>query len=152
MRTLYRFMAAGVALMIFGAGVLAYFVRSFNVEQQVVYDGLGRALSAPPDWARLFTEQLAWAGPGWFAIDFVVFFGGMFLAYRLYELGQNAPSRAVERSDEQLLIKAGKVEMLSEVADLMSSESYAAMNAAERKHAVSSIRKKHGFQDTTDRR
>lgn len=58
-KTIYKVLAACVALSVFGAGVLAYFIRTIDVDRQIVYDGLGRALSEPPRWARIFIDQPA---------------------------------------------------------------------------------------------
>lgn len=152
MRTVYKWLAALVALVVFFAGVLAYFVRRVDVEQQIIYDGFGRALSSPPAWARLFTEQPAWAGLGWFAIDFVVFFGGLCVAFWFYGRGQKLPSRPAEQPSRSSPLQSGQLEMLSEITDLMGSEAYAAMSEADRKQAVTSIRRRHGFPDNFDTR
>jgi hypothetical protein len=69
------------------AGVLAYFVRSFHQPTGVWFDGLGRRLEEAPFIARfVFGAESQWAGWGYFALDFVVFWGGVALAYGLLTL------------------------------------------------------------------
>ena len=69
------------------AGVLAYFVRSFHQPTRVWFDGLGRRLEDAPFIARfVFGAESQWAGWGYFAFDFVVFWGGVALAYGLLTL------------------------------------------------------------------
>jgi len=69
------------------AGVLAYFVRSFHQPTGAWFDGLGRRLEEAPFIARfVFGAESQWAGWGYFALDFVVFGGGVALAYGLLTL------------------------------------------------------------------
>ncbi|MDB4282742.1 hypothetical protein OAK89_03025 [Akkermansiaceae bacterium] len=81
--------AAVIAISVFIAGIMAVFIRSVDIESKAVYDGLGRELSDPPIWAKLFiTSENSWAGLGWHALDLVWFFGGLALAFGLYGLGE----------------------------------------------------------------
>lgn len=84
-----RVAAAAIAISVFIAAIKAYFLRRFDIESKTVYDGLGRELSEPPIWAKLFiTSENSWAGIGWHALDIVWFFGGLALAVVLYGLGE----------------------------------------------------------------
>ena len=84
-----RIAAAAIAISVFIAAFMAYFIRSFEKETKTVYDGLGRQLTEPPTWAKIFiTSENSWAGLGWHALDFVWFFGGLALAFGLYGLGE----------------------------------------------------------------
>lgn len=71
---------------------LAGLERNVNVATGVVSDGLSRTLEAPPWWARLFlTDAYEWAGFGWMAVDAVVVFGGVYVAFTLYSWGADEP-------------------------------------------------------------
>ncbi|SRR5258706_11789076 len=71
-------------------GVLAYFVRSFHQATGVWSDGLGRLLEETPLVARfVFGTESQWAGWGYFALDFVVFWGGIAVAYGLLAVAGN---------------------------------------------------------------
>lgn len=73
------------AVAVFGLGVFAYFVRSYR--EGVWFDGLGRRLEDTPFIARfIFGTESQWAGWGFFALDFVVFWGGLAIAYGLATL------------------------------------------------------------------
>lgn len=86
MKFLAKALGAIIALTVVAVAFMAYFMRSVDIENQVVYDGLGRILSEPPIWAQIFiTSEHVWAGLGWHLIDIVWFFGGLFVAYKLYE-------------------------------------------------------------------
>ncbi len=68
-------------------GFLAYFVRSFNQPTRLWFDGLGRKLENTPFIARfIFGADSQWAGWGYFVLDFVVFWGGVAIAYGLVTL------------------------------------------------------------------
>ena len=83
-------LAAAIALTVVIVGFVAYFMGSIDIENEVVYDGLGRVLSEPPLWAQiLITPEPVWAGLVWHLIDIVWFFGGLFVAYRLYKWSEN---------------------------------------------------------------
>ena len=72
------------------AAFSAYFLRSVDLKNQIVYDGLGRVLSEPPMWVKfLITDEKVWAGLGWHVIDIFWFFGGLFLAFWLYSLAED---------------------------------------------------------------
>lgn len=86
MKTISKILAIVVALTVLVVAFLAYFIRSVDVDNGLVYDGLGRLLSQPPVWASIFlTSEHSWAGLGWHVLDIVWFFGGLFIAYKLYE-------------------------------------------------------------------
>jgi hypothetical protein len=68
-------------------GFLAYFVRSFNQPTRLWFDGLGRKLEDTPFIARfIFGADSQWAGWGYFALDFIVFWGGVAIAVGLLSL------------------------------------------------------------------
>lgn len=84
MKRMAKVLAAGIALTVVVAAFMAYFMRSIDIENRIVYDGLGRMLSEPPVWAQIFiTSEPAWAGVGWHLIDIGWFFGGLLAAYKL---------------------------------------------------------------------
>jgi len=57
-------------------GFLAYFVRSFDKTTGTWSDGLGRTLEAAPLVARfIFGTDSLWAGWGYFALEFLAFWG-----------------------------------------------------------------------------
>lgn len=88
MKTVYKALSVIVGLSVFVAAVLAHFLRSVDIENQIIYDGLGRVLTEPPAWAKMFfTSDYEWAGLGWLIADAVWFFGGFGLAIWLYSLG-----------------------------------------------------------------
>ncbi len=68
-------------------GFLAYFVRSFDRAAGVYFDGLGRQLELAPSIVRfVFRADTLWPGWGYFALDFVVFWGGVGIGYALVGL------------------------------------------------------------------
>ncbi len=77
-------LGAGVAI----AAFMAYFYRSVNRQTGIVTDGLGRALTEPPLWAKFFiTNDPIWAGFGWHLFDIIWFFGLGYLAFLLFDYG-----------------------------------------------------------------
>jgi hypothetical protein len=78
-------------------GFLAYFVRSFDKTTGTWSDGLGRKLEAAPLVARfIFGTDGLWAGWGYFALEFIAFWGGIGVAIALAKLAaklekQDAP-------------------------------------------------------------
>ena len=81
--------AAGIALGVFAAAFLGYFVFSFDPQTGLVSDGLGRSLEPTPLLAGfIFDADRQWAGWGWFAADFVWFWGGLAVAWKLYEFAE----------------------------------------------------------------
>jgi len=73
---------------IFIAGVFAYFIKSFDPVTRAWYDGLGRRLIETPWIAKFFLgHDDSWPGWQWFAVDFVVFWGGLAIAYKLVQFG-----------------------------------------------------------------
>ena len=69
----------------------AYFARQVVTSEdgllKKTLDGLGRELSNVPFPATLIVSDPQWAGFGWFIIDFIVFFGGLGLAFFIYGSG-----------------------------------------------------------------
>ena len=59
-------------------GFLAYFVYDTDAQTNIMYDGLGRELSASPFFIRwVFDADRLWAGWFWFIADVVVFWTGV---------------------------------------------------------------------------
>ena len=85
MKSIYKVLAGVITIAVLVTAFKAYFLRSVDLKNQIVYDGLNRVLSEPPMLAQIFiTEENVWAGIGWHLIDIVWFFGGLFLAFSLY--------------------------------------------------------------------
>lgn len=82
-------LAAVLGIGVFVIGFFAYFVRSYDPSTAQLYrDGLGRALELTPWFVRfIFGSDSLWAGWGWFAADFVWFWGGILIAFGLFSLG-----------------------------------------------------------------
>jgi hypothetical protein len=92
MRKLVGYAGLVIILIVFVAGFFAYFVRSFDAANRVWYDGLGRALSDTPAIVRFFFgKEREWTGWLWLLTDFVVFWGGIGIAYLLIQFGFGAP-------------------------------------------------------------
>ena len=90
MKLIAKVEALAMASAVVIAAIMAYFMRSIDMETGTVYDGLGRVLSEPPLWARLvLTSELVWAGTGWHILDTVCFFGGILAAIAIYNIGDN---------------------------------------------------------------
>ena len=90
MKKIYKILSGIITIAVLVAAFRAYFLRSVDLRNQIVYDGLGRVLSEPPLWARFFvTEEKAWAGIGWHLIDITWFFGGLCIAFWLYSLADD---------------------------------------------------------------
>ncbi|MFC1578415.1 hypothetical protein ACFL36_05325 [Thermodesulfobacteriota bacterium] len=68
-------------------GFMAYFVSSFDKTKGMMSDGLGRVLYESPFIVRfIFGEGRLWPGWGWFAIDMIVFWGGIAIGYWLIQV------------------------------------------------------------------
>ena len=67
-----------IFLSVFILGFFAYFSRS--QEGAIIYDGLGRELYLVPPLLRFIIPDSLWPGFGWYAVDFIVFFGGIAIA------------------------------------------------------------------------
>lgn len=77
------------------ASFMAFFVRSFDKNTHALTDGLGRILTEPPFWAKaIITDQPVWAGTGWHILDAIWFFGGLYLAYLLYDASLSTRTNA----------------------------------------------------------
>ena len=89
--------AGAIGLALFGAGVMAYFVRSFDPDTGVTSDGLGRILSPAP-WIAKFAlgEDSDWAGWTWFGIDFVVFWGSIGIVALLFKSAEKLGAKVAE--------------------------------------------------------
>lgn len=97
MKVFLRRVASGLGILIgaidLGLSVLAYFVTRDCSDK--LCDGFGRVLEAAPFVARFFLgQERLWAGFGWFALDFVVFFSGLFIASALLKFGMDASNGA----------------------------------------------------------
>lgn len=77
-----------------GLGFMAYFVRSFDRATGIVFDGLGRQLELSPFLARfIFGAESLWPGWGYFALDFVVFWGGIAVGAALVNLASKLQTK-----------------------------------------------------------
>ena len=84
-----KVLAGLVAIGVFVVGFLAYFVFSLDPSTHQQVDGLGRALEPSPWFIRLiFGQERLWPGWGWWLTDFVWFWGGLGIAYGLFQLGE----------------------------------------------------------------
>ena len=91
MRKLVGYMGILIIAVVFVAGFLAYFVRTFDAVGRIWYDGLGRSLIDTPWFVRFFLgQEHDWPGWQWFLVDFVVFWGGIGIAYWLIQFGFSA--------------------------------------------------------------
>ena len=84
----------GITLLV--VGFIAYFVRSIDIQNGIIYDGLGRQLTEAPTIARLFlTDEAAWPGWGWFFGDMVIFWGSIWVGSLLLGFAEklDRPSR-----------------------------------------------------------
>lgn len=87
-KILSRILSGSIALSVLVVALMAYMMRTADIKNHKIYDGLGRELTEPPIWAQLFiTSEHSWAGLGWHVIDIIWFFGGLFIAYKIYEYG-----------------------------------------------------------------
>jgi len=76
-RVLYSVVIVG-GIILFISGFLAYFVRSYDAQTGIYYDGLGRGLELVPTFARIFlTPESLWAGWGYFILDAIIFWGSI---------------------------------------------------------------------------
>lgn len=87
MRKLCGYFGAGLVVVIFIAGFIAYFVRGVSTGG-VELDGFGRELVKSPWFMRLiFGQEKLWAGWFWWIGDMVIFFGGIALGASLANFG-----------------------------------------------------------------
>lgn len=79
------FTGATLMLTVLVAAFLAYFVTGPGLT-----DGLGRQLTESPILMRfLFGQERLWAGAVWFAVDLIVFWGGLALGIYLLGVGED---------------------------------------------------------------
>ncbi|MBI4472469.1 MAG: hypothetical protein HY646_07355 [Acidobacteria bacterium] len=74
-------------------GFAAYFVRSFDRQTGLYFDGLGRQLYLAPFLARfVFGADSLWPGWVFFLVDIAVFWGGIGIGYVLVNLAARLES------------------------------------------------------------
>ena len=79
-------LAGGFVIFALVLAVMGYFVRTANLETGRLVDGFGRDLFLTPLFARLvLTNDSLWAGYLWFAVDLVVFWSALAIAYFLFK-------------------------------------------------------------------
>jgi len=82
-----------LAVMLFTAGVLAYFIHVQDPMTHIIYDGFGRPLSETPLWLQwLFWKDRLWPGWQWFVVDMIVFWTGLISTYLLIEYSKTPKS------------------------------------------------------------
>lgn len=87
---MYKVLSGILAIGLLVTAFRAYIMRSVDLKNQIVYDGLGRVLSEPPIWAKLLiTNENSWAGTAWHFFDIFWFFGGLFFCVWLYSLADD---------------------------------------------------------------
>ena len=90
LRKLSVYLGVMVVVSVFIAGFIAYFSFSVDPESGVVFDGFGRPLSETPWFITFFFGQdTLWPGWAWFFGDMAIFWGCIFLAYKLADYGFN---------------------------------------------------------------
>ena len=89
MKIIYKILSGGIAIAVMISAFMAYFMRTLNLQNQILYDGLGRQLSEPPLLVKMFiTQEPVWAGFGWHLFDLIWFWSGLALAYFLFSLSE----------------------------------------------------------------
>jgi hypothetical protein len=78
-----RILALCLLLCLLLAAFLAQGVVKWEPATGTVYDGFGRLLTKTPAWAIVVRAD-QWAGLGWRIFDMVWFWGGLYLAFRLF--------------------------------------------------------------------
>jgi len=88
MRKVIGYAGATIMAAAFCAAFPAYFMRKLDPVFHVWRDGWGRELESAP-WVMRFAFGVdhEWAGPGWFAGDMLIFWGGLALGFQLVRYG-----------------------------------------------------------------
>lgn len=82
------FLGIAIIVCILIAGIIAYFIFSFDPQTHVTYDGFGRQLYESPWLMRiLLGEDRLWPGWLWFFLDMVIFWGGVGVGWSLISWG-----------------------------------------------------------------
>jgi hypothetical protein len=77
MRKVIGWLGVAIIVCVVIAGVIAYFVFSYDPQTKVAFDGFGRQLYESPWFVRLiFGEDRLWSGWTWFT-DMIIFWGGI---------------------------------------------------------------------------
>lgn len=72
---------------LFITGIGAYMVKSVNIGDGIVHDGLGRELRPAPFFLKFFFgAEPMYAGPVWFVVDFITFWGSIAVLFMLGKL------------------------------------------------------------------
>lgn len=88
MKKLKKLITAVYFISLLVGGFLAYFVTSFD--NNVLKDGLGRALYDSPGIIKFFHFQNQWPGLHWWLFDMVYFWGGIsFVVFVLWKDKKN---------------------------------------------------------------
>ena len=92
MRRLVGYLGIAVAVSVFVAAFVAYFIVSIDPVTHVHRDGWGRPLRESPVLLRfVLPVERDFPGWGWWAADFVIFWGGAAIAYNLITFGFKSP-------------------------------------------------------------
>jgi hypothetical protein len=82
-RKISKFAGFAVIAAVLVAAFMAYAMGSVDSSGHI-YDGLGRELVSKPSVLKTIFGDDRWAGLGWRIIDAIWFFGGFYLAVRLF--------------------------------------------------------------------
>lgn len=87
--TILKTSAAIIVISLIITAFMAYFMFTVDTNAGVTYDGLGRPLTEPPFWISIIVYEDRWPGFWWWILDKIWFFGGLYLAYVLYNWSEN---------------------------------------------------------------
>lgn len=85
MHYFYKTLASIVSIGLIYFVFQAYFIVEINTITSTYTDGLGRKLTKPPVFMSIFVFEEYWRGFTWWLIDKIIFFGGIYLAFILFE-------------------------------------------------------------------
>jgi|SRR5882724_3728974 len=98
LKNLFGIASALIGIAVFVAAFMAYFVTSMDRSTRQILDGLGRPLAPTPLFFRFFLgADRMWAGVSWFVLDFIWFFGGIYLAFTLFSVANKLGTTQGER-------------------------------------------------------
>jgi hypothetical protein len=89
-----EFFGFGLGLATFAVTFLAYFIIKVDPRDGTVYDGLNRQMTEAPQWARkLLGTSDYWAGLQWRVVDTLIFFGLLFVAWKIIQFSSELGRR-----------------------------------------------------------
>jgi hypothetical protein len=88
MRKSFGYLGVAIIICEIIAAFIAYFVVSSDSHTGMTFDGLGRQLRESPILMRLiFGQDRLWPGWKWFALDLIIFWGGIVSGVGLVKFG-----------------------------------------------------------------